>query len=153
MTGSLHDEAQAVLGYCDDKLVHINRHLNCKLQTTGSLSHLKKMLPKSSSRPLRAKRPNHTTQYLFDPKSRKWSSRYGILDKVKLCHNDVEILFVKDNWRDDVGVAQRVISSSCGAFSIVYHHGSVLEFSLLKKNKFVFDYTRGWTSRYILFCG
>ena len=43
---------------------------NCVVQLyTASLSHLRTMLPESSSGPLPAKWPNHATQSLFDSKS------------------------------------------------------------------------------------
>ena len=48
------------------------RHENLRIFTkpAGSSSHLRAMLPKSSSRPLHAQRPNHTTKPLNDSKSR-----------------------------------------------------------------------------------
>ena len=39
------------------------------LHITGSSSHLRTMLPESSSQPLPAKQPNHATLSLFDSKS------------------------------------------------------------------------------------
>ena len=50
----------------DSKLVMKKTFLLC---TTVSLSHLRTMLPESSSRPLPSKRPNHATWSLFHSKS------------------------------------------------------------------------------------
>ena len=50
----------------DSKLVMKKTFLLC---TTVSLSHLRTMLPESSSRPLPSKRPNHATWSLFYSKS------------------------------------------------------------------------------------
>ena len=52
-----------------DRSQRMRRDILIPEGSTASLSHLRTMLPESSSRPLPAKWPNHATQSLFDSKS------------------------------------------------------------------------------------